>query len=294
VEALRDPFHAGERALQEVTGLRARMATVGARVIRDHMPDQHREFFAQLPFLIVGSLDADGQPWASLLHGPAGFAHSPDERHLRIDSLPPLGAPLREALRLQAPVGLLGIEMHTRRRNRMNGHVSALDAAGFEVEVDQSYGNCPQYIHRRQAVVGEAAPVTMEHMAQLDAAARSLITRADTLFIASAHAGAADVSHRGGDPGFVTFDAAGRLLLPDYQGNFFFNTLGNLLLDPRAGLLFVDFDSGDQLQVAAKAEILLDGPEIEAHAGAERLVRLEVTAALRVRGGLPLRWRERA
>ena len=292
MENATDPFHAGERALQQRAGRRDRMAIVGPRVIRDYMPDQHRQFFAQLPFLIVGSLDAEGQPWASLLHGSAGFAHSPDPLHLRIDTMPPPGSPLHEALRLQVPLGLLGIEQHTRRRNRMNGHVTALDSGGFEVEVEQSFGNCPQYINRRHAVVGEAAPVIIERLSGLDTAARSLITRADTLFIASAHAGAADVSHRGGDPGFVTFDAFGRLLLPDYMGNFFFNTLGNLMLDPRAGLLFVDFDKGEQLHVAATAEILLDGPEVEAHWGAERLVRLQATAALRMRGGLPLRWRE--
>jgi uncharacterized protein len=285
-----DPFHAGERALQQSVGLRERMASVGARVIRDFMPEQHREFFAQLPFLIVGSTDDTWQPWASVLHGRAGFAHSPDPRHLRIDALPPRGSPLQASLRPDAPIGLLGIEPHTRRRNRLNGRVAALDATGFDLEVEQSFGNCPQYIHRRVPVVTRQGTIEVERLPSLDAAAHVLIANADTLFIASAHDGAVDVSHRGGEPGFVDVDAAGRLLLPDYRGNFFFNTLGNLLMNPRAGLLFVDFDGGDLLQIAAKAEVLLEGPEVEARPEAERLVRLEVTSALRTKRGLPLRW----
>jgi uncharacterized protein len=293
MDALRDPFHAGERALQQRAGLRERMAMVGPRVIRDYMPDQHREFFATLPFLVVGSLDADGQPWASVLQGPPGFAHSPDPRHLRIDALPAQGAILDASLRPGAPLGLLGIQPHTRRRNRMNGRVSELHSGGFAVEVDQSFGNCPQYIHRREAEVAQGRPAAaIERLESLDAAAHSLIANADTLFIASASNGAVDVSHRGGEAGFVGVDAAGRLLLPDYRGNFFFNTLGNLLLEPRAGLLFVDFDSGDLLQVAAIAEVLHEGPEVDANPEAERVVRLEVTEARRVRGGLSLEWRE--
>lgn len=285
-----DPFHAGERELQRRVGMRERMAQVGARAIRDHMPLQHRDFFALLPFLIVGSVDETGQPWASALHGPPGFVHSPDPRRLRIEARPPAGSPLGAQLRPGAPLGLLGIQPHTRRRNRINGRVSALDAGGFEVEVAQSFGNCPKYIRVREAHHVGGAPGPTERLDALDREARALVVRSDTLFIASAHAGAADVSHRGGAPGFLGVDEEGRLLLPDYSGNFFFNTLGNLLLEPRAGLLFIDFDSGDLLQVSALADIVWDGHEVTAHPGAQRLVRLTVTGAVRVRGGLPLQW----
>ena len=110
------PFHAGERALQSLVGAREQMEAVGPRVIRDYMPDQHREFFALLPFLVVGSLDADLQPWASMLAAPAGFAHSPDATHLRIDALPGASDPLAAQLAPGATLGLLGIQPHTRRR----------------------------------------------------------------------------------------------------------------------------------------------------------------------------------
>ena len=303
------PFHAGERALQSLVGSREQMEAIGPRVIRDYMPDQHREFFAQLPFLVVGSLDADLQPWASMLAAPAGFAQSPDATHLRVEALPGAGDPLTSQLAPGATLGLLGIQPHTRRRNRMNGTVEALDAAGFMVEVQQSFGNCPRYIQAREPVF--AAPPANEPAAQwldtLDLAAERLIGAADTLFIATAYPDAAavgdeadarshgvDVSHRGGRPGFVRVDAGGVLTVPDFNGNRFFNTLGNLQAHPRAGLLFVDFDTGELLHLSATAEIVTDGPEVAAFEGAERLMRFHVTRALRRPAALPLRWGEAA
>ncbi|MDP9914220.1 putative pyridoxine 5'-phosphate oxidase superfamily flavin-nucleotide-binding protein [Variovorax boronicumulans] len=303
------PFHAGERALQSLVGSREQMEVAGPRVIRDYMPDQHREFFALLPFLVVGSLDADLQPWASMLAAPAGFAHSPDATHLRIDALPGAGDPLTGQLAPGATLGLLGIQPHTRRRNRMNGTVEALDAAGFMVEVQQSFGNCPRYIQAREPVF--AAPPAHEPAVQwldtLDLAAERLIGAADTLFIATAYPDAVaagdaadarshgvDVSHRGGRPGFVRVDAGGVLTVPDFNGNRFFNTLGNLQAHPRAGLLFVDFDTGELLHLSATAEIVTDSPEVAAFEGAERLMRFHVTRALRRPAALPLRWGEAA
>jgi predicted pyridoxine 5'-phosphate oxidase superfamily flavin-nucleotide-binding protein len=300
------PFHAGERALQVQTGWRDRMEAAGPRVIRDYMPDQHREFFAELPFIVVGSLDANLQPWASVLAAPAGFVHSPDATHLRIDALPAIGDPLASQLAQGASLGLLGIEPHTRRRNRMNGSVESLDGAGFMVEVQQSFGNCPRYIQAREPVFAAArsnneAPV--QRLDRLDLAAERLIGSADTLFIATAYPDEAaagddadarshgvDVSHRGGLPGFVRVDEGGVLTVPDFNGNRFFNTLGNLVAHPRAGLLFIDFDSGELLHVAATAEIVLDGPELAQFEGAERLLRLHVEHALRRPAALPLCW----
>jgi predicted pyridoxine 5'-phosphate oxidase superfamily flavin-nucleotide-binding protein len=299
------PFHAGERALQSLAGSREQMEAAGPRVIRDFMPDQHRTFFAQLPFLVVGSLDAGSQPWASALAAPAGFVHSPDATHLRVDARPQAGDPLAGQLAQGAMLGLLGIEPHTRRRNRVNGTVEALDAAGFRVAVQQSFGNCPRYIQAREPVFlaprGEGAPV--QRLDRLDLAAHRLIGSADTFFIATACPNDAaagdeadasshgvDVSHRGGRPGFVRIDGDGVLTVPDFNGNRFFNTLGNLAAHPRAGLLFVDFDSGELLHVAVTAEIVWSGPEVDAFEGAERLMRFRVAHALRRPGALPLRW----
>jgi predicted pyridoxine 5'-phosphate oxidase superfamily flavin-nucleotide-binding protein len=280
--------------------VRARLADIGPLVIRDHMPEQHREFFAQLPFVVVGTLDGQGQPWASVLAGPAGFVTSPDPQRLDIAARPVAGDPMANNLLEGAPIGLLGIEPHTRRRNRMNGRIARRDEHGFSVEVEQSFGNCPKYIQaRRPEFIGAPMPMPAQHLDALDEPARALIGRADTFFIATAHpqaglkAGRAfgvDVSHRGGKPGFVRVDADGTMTVPDFIGNFFFNTLGNLAVNPRCGLLFMDFDSGDLLQVAARGEIVHDGPEVRAFEGAQRLLRFQVESALRLPKAVPLRW----
>lgn len=93
-----DIFHAGEQAVQARVGVRARMAQLGPRVIRDYMPEQHREFFSQLPFLIAGSVDNSGQPWASIITAEPGFIESPDPQHLVIRARPPAFDPLQTHL----------------------------------------------------------------------------------------------------------------------------------------------------------------------------------------------------
>ncbi len=310
VPAAASAFHAGERAAQErVLGAalaQGRMAAVGRAMIRSAMPEQHRDFFAQRPFVVVGSADADGQPWASVLAAPPGFLQSPDPQALVVQALPDPADPLHRHLQPGARLGLLGIEPHTRRRNRMNGVVEQRGATGFSVRVQQSFGNCPQYIQARQAdYVAAAAPGAWRHSTQLDDAARALIGQADTFFIATASAADAglplpagedeasrgvDVSHRGGKPGFVRVDADGTLTVPDFTGNHFFNTIGNIVAHPRAGLLFIDFASGDAVYVAATVQIVWDGPEVEAFAGAQRLLRFQPHQVIHASAAVPLRW----
>lgn len=296
------PFHEGELAVQERAGVREWIEELGPRVIHDYMPEQHRAFFMQLPLVTAGAVDAHGQPWASVLTGPPGFIHSPDPFRLDIQACPPSFDPLGALLVEGASIGLLGIEPHTRRRNRMNGVIDARREAGFSVSVRQSFGNCPKYIQARrpQYLSEQAARETILHQSQqLDAAARELIRMADTFFIATAYPVASagspygvDVSHRGGKPGFVRVDEDGTLTVPDFPGNQFFNTLGNISVNPRAGLLFMDFERGTVLYLAVSAHIIWESEEVSAYAGAERLMRFQPITARRVEHALPLCWGE--
>ena len=262
------PFHAGELELQERAGWRDKLAKGAVRFIRDHMTDQHREFFAQLPFVAVGMLDARGDPWAGLLTGRPGFISSPDERHLDIRATFAAALPFAPLVKPGAQIGLLGIEFHTRRRNRANGVIEAGGPGVLRVRVNQSFGNCPQYIATRDLEY-LAAPPALEHVTEgsaLSARAVELIRASSTLFIASAARPdaadareACDVSHRGGEPGFVMVDDGGartRLWIPDYRGNNFFNTFGNILRHPRAGLAFADFERARVLMLTGAAELI--------------------------------------
>ena len=289
------PWHAGERQIQAAVGVAERMAVIGPKVIRDHLPEQHRDFYPLLPYLMLGVVDDQGIPWATMVEGAPGFAHSPDPYTLQVDSLPPTSDPARAAFRQGAAVGLLGIDLNTRRRNRMNGRVGALDHDGFSVDVVHTYGNCPKYIQVRpvDAIARKPGNVA-ERSTGLDEAAQTMIRNADTFFVASyVDAGgerSVDVSHRGGNTGFVRVE--GNLLtIPDFAGNQFFNTLGNLHANPVAGLLFIDFESGDVLQVAGRTSLILDGPQVAEFEGAQRLWTVSVEQVVRRPAALALRWR---
>jgi uncharacterized protein len=294
------PFHVGEQAIQSRFGMQAQIEQQGRRVIRDYLPEQHRQFFAQLSYLLVGTLDHSGCPWASILVGEPGFLSTPDEHRLQISAQPLFGDPLTLNLAQDIDIGLLGIELHTRRRNRLNGKVTAVHRDGFEVQVSQSFGNCPQYIQARRfkwSVNDLNTPKPVDAFTVLGTVAQTMITAADTFFIATAYqdptAGVArgvDVSHRGGKPSFVRIDNDQTLTIPDFSGNHHFNTFGNLALNPLAGLLFVDFTQGDLLYLTGRAEVIWEGAEINTYAGAERLLRFYLEQGCRVEGSLPLRW----
>ena len=287
-------FHKGEIALQRSVGVAERMAEVGPRVVRDYMPEQHREFYARLPFIFAASVDDTGEVWPTMLTGEHGFIQSPSATVLTIAAALFPGDPARDGLRAGGAAGLLGIELHTRRRNRVNGLVCRAGRDGLAIAVAQSFGNCPQFIRLRDYAFTRdphLPPVAEPEVDDtLSDHARSIIAAADTFFVASYAGSAVDISHRGGRPGFVRIGADGLLTIPDFAGNFFFNTLGNFLVNPRAGLLFVDFATGDLLQIAGRAEIVTDSPEIATFEGAERLWTFRPTKVVLRRDASPLRW----
>lgn len=286
------PFHADELAAQAL----AQQSSPGTG-IRPFMPDQHREFFAGLAYFFVATADRDGWPVASVLAGLPGFVHSPDPATLRIDALPVAADPASAGLRPGEAIGMLGLDLTNRRRNRANGVVGAIDAAGFTVAITQSFGNCAQYIQVRrptpQQTAPVPAPVPAEELTGLDAAAIQLVADADTFFVASRSrgglaAGVLDMSHRGGRPGFVGVTGS-ELRIPDFRGNRFFNTLGNLLGEPRAGLLFADFDTGELLQLQGRVAIDWS-PAGDLPAGTQRVWRFTVERGWRRPRALPFDW----
>ena len=278
------PWHAGELAVQRRVGVAERMDAVGRRNVRDHLMDQHRDFFRRLPFAMAGAVDLNGNAWATILAGRPGFLGSPDPLTLRVNARRMPDDPADAGFDDGNAIGLLGIEPSTRRRNRLNGTVHRNGDGGFDVHVAQSYGNCPQYIRRRDTSFAPdpdmGAPMPARHLQKLDERARAMIATADTLFIASFVDDAdgdrqVDVSHRGGRPGFVRVDGDGTLTIPDFAGNLFFNTLGNIVSNPKCGVTFVDFESGDLLQLSGAGEVVFESPEIAAFQGAERLLRFK-------------------
>jgi predicted pyridoxine 5'-phosphate oxidase superfamily flavin-nucleotide-binding protein len=294
------PFHRGEQILQARAGVRERMERFGRQVIHDHLPEQHRAFYRQLPFVLVGHADKEGWPWASILFNQPGFISTGDARKMQISASPVAGDPLENALHKGTHLGLLGIELSTRRRNRVAAQITGVSNDDIELQVDQAFGNCPQYIQGRELLTVDPqampAPV-VEPISDLSDETRRLIENSDTFFVASykhndsgQSSDGADVSHRGGKPGFIRIDG-NTLIIPDYRGNNHFNTLGNFHETPKAGLLFVDFEHGHLLTLTGRVEVLWDATETKDFAGAERLWKLHLDHGFYQKNVLPLRWR---
>ncbi len=285
-------FHHGEQVVQERAGV-SEIAQWAQVAIRPFMPDQHREFYTALPFLVAAARDDQGRPWATLLTGPDGFITTPNDRTLRIATTLVEGDALSSVFdQSGADIGLLGIDFASRRRNRANGRVGRARDGTPVVHVDQTFGNCPQYIRARQWRRAKAQAPLVERRSDLTADQQTWIRNADTLFIASGYRGEGenaafgmDASHRGGERGFVTVFDAQTIGLPDFAGNHFFNTIGNLIANPQVGVLFVDFQTGSLLQMTGRAEI-----QWNEGSSVQRFIRIHIDDVVQLTGALALRW----
>jgi predicted pyridoxine 5'-phosphate oxidase superfamily flavin-nucleotide-binding protein len=250
-------FHAGELAVQQRAGTRGEAERLSPMLDPAELRGGIVAFLADRTFAAITARDADGRLWSSPLTGPAGFLEAVTPTTLRIHARPPEGDPLH-GLPDGQQVGLVVVEFALRRRVRVNGTLSAVGDGTLAIEVEQAYGNCPQYIHQRVLAAdapGPRDPGDVRRDAVLSPADTGLIRAADTFFLGTTNPErGSDTSHRGGAPGFVRVDGD-RLWWPDYPGNNLFNSFGNLAVDPEAALLFFDFDTGRTLQLSGTAEI---------------------------------------
>jgi predicted pyridoxine 5'-phosphate oxidase superfamily flavin-nucleotide-binding protein len=271
------------------------MARRVGRSIASAIPPAAQEFLASQPMAMIGSVDRNGFPWASLVTGEPGFMEALDERRISIAAQPPAGDPLRGNIRSNDQVGLIAIDPATRRRMRLNGRAGVGSDGTIVIQSQQVYANCPKYIQARAwELIDRSAPSArlVWNNTELNPAQQRRISEADTFFIASSHEkGGVDVSHRGGRPGFVQVLSERVLTWPDYVGNMMFQTLGNLALNPKAGLLFLDFDEGGTLQLSGRADIIWDEARRVGFPGAERVVEFHVEQVIEVERATNLRWR---
>jgi len=257
------PFHEGELALQRATGERDIGARNG-RIIADRLIPNAVGFIARQELAIAATIEVKGQPWCSALIGPSGSFTAPDLTRVTLTrSAARPDDPMWSNLEADPRIGLLFIELGSRKRYRVNGQVADPGTDRVAVEVAEALGNCPKYITRRHLVVGPPRPGSVEPEvgSRLGETERRIIAEADMCFVASASPGGnLDASHRGGRPGFVQLRGE-QLWVPDYRGNSMFNTLGNLRMHPPGGLLFVDFTARATLQLTGTTTIELDSDD---------------------------------
>ncbi|MFE1081351.1 pyridoxamine 5'-phosphate oxidase family protein [Nocardiopsis alba] len=253
-------YHPGEIAVQRRAAL-SDQAAFSEGAFHEEIPAIAADFLAAQRWLVLGAADDRGDVWCSLLTGPPGFLRPRDGRTLDIAALPRPDDPLADVLRARrARIGALAIEPGTRRRMRINGTTAPLKdegTDGLRLETTQVFANCPKYIQRRSPSPSRAEADTTVEDDRLTDTQMDLVRRSDTFFIATTDgSGDADANHRGGSPGFLRAHSPTLLRWPDYVGNAMFTTLGNLWLDPRAGLLIPDWESGGLLRLTGTAHVL--------------------------------------
>lgn len=267
-------YHWGPLAVQDRVGVREVAEHVG-RSIGTGIRDVAAAFLGLQPHLVVAAADGTGRMWATLLTGAPGFVRATGPDRIAVAGGPPAGDPLTEALATAGTrVGTIALDPRTRRRMRLNGTLE-VTPGGFAVEAEQVFANCPKYLQKRQPLerAARGAGVVRRGHALTPGQERA-VRGADTFFVATtAEADGADASHRGGLPGFVEVLSPTELAWPDYAGNAMFLTLGNLTADPRAGLLFPDWESGAVLQLSGRART-------EFGAGGARRTRFRVESVV--------------
>ncbi|MFD8811097.1 pyridoxamine 5'-phosphate oxidase family protein [Streptomyces sp. NPDC059627] len=280
-------YHEGSRALQEQTGLREAADHVG-RAVGDGIKPVAAAFLELQPLLIVGAADPmTGRVWASPLSGRPGFVRATGPRQISVTGGPLHGDPLAAALaRPDAAVATLALDPRTRRRMRLNGRSRPVDR-GLAITAERVFANCPKYIQRRADYRWDpdARPGPPDHGDELTSRQAAFVAASDTFFLATTGPSGAEASHRGGNPGFVRPTSRTELTWPDYPGNAMFLSLGNLAVNPRAGLLFLDWTDGTALQLTGRTQT-------ESAADGTRRVRFTVAHTVETPGAVPLRWAE--
>jgi uncharacterized protein len=291
--AMREVYHPGELSVQSRAGVQIEASRI-ANSIHSTMPPVAQAFLLKQRMAIAGTVARGGSVWASLLTGQPGFMKAVDEQTVEIIAFPLSIEPLAENMRAGEVIGLLVTDLATRRRMRINGRIERVTPGKIFVHTQQVYSNCQKYIQQRHLAaenLGISPGRTFSRSGCLTPTQEAWIERADTFFIASAHCeSGADASHRGGYPGFVRLIHAHRLIFPDYPGNMMFQTLGNISVNPHAGLLFLDFENGNTLQLTGRAQIIWDELWMAKLAGARRLVEFTIDEVIERAGNCPLRW----
>ncbi|MEM9451562.1 MAG: pyridoxamine 5'-phosphate oxidase family protein [Cyanobacteria bacterium P01_E01_bin.6] len=214
----------------------------------------------------------------------------------------------------------VGVDFSNRRRNKLSGIITAasVDSAGqlsLSLKSDEHLGNCPKYITIRSLEPClRQAEVSLDQFdlctSKLPASCKETINQASSVFLATKHVPDDETSideqrdmglnHRGGAPGFVRVyediekDADGEecisiyLVLPDYSGNRFYQSLGNIQTNKQVGLAIPDFNNGNMLYVTGEAENLFDEDAEELMPRVSLLTRIRVTGAVFIQQGLNL------
>ncbi|MBD0404266.1 pyridoxamine 5'-phosphate oxidase family protein [Flammeovirga sp. EKP202] len=251
-------FHEKERYLQELLESNINY-DLAHKWISDQIDERASRFIRSLNYAFLSYQDQEGYPQIIPLIGEGIVRNpSPTTLILNLEQHPYLLEIFKIDFTTIEKVGLLFIDLLSRRRFRVNGIVK-YHASQIEIQIVQAYTNCPKYIQSRTLEfnytpqnnkIQKGTNLTKEQV--------SMIQNADTFFLGTSNADYdMDASHRGGNKGFVKVDN-NVLEVPDYQGNGLYNSLGNMLDYPKVGLMFLDFENSQLLQISGTVTVIFN------------------------------------
>ena len=156
-------------------------------------------------------------------------------------------------------------------------------------KIEQSLGNCPKYLNQYEIRPALLDPELVSKGSSLSEEGKALISKSDMFFLSTSTEDDMDVNHRGGPPGFVRIISPTTLAYPEYSGNRLYQSLGNLILDPKIGLVFPDYETGDVLYITSTTEILTGTDASALLPGSNLAVKITIEECRYVKTGLPFR-----
>lgn len=275
--------------------------------------------FQRAPLLAFGTLDAEEKPWTALWGGEPGFSEPlgggfvgtrtlVDGKHDPVVQAVVGSGEKRDMSRTKDGklVAGLAIDLMTRKRVKTAGHMIAGTIKDVDVEVEgeenrkqtqlqlvtkieQSLGNCPKYLNQYEIRPALVMPELVSQASSLSEEGAALISKSDMFFLSTCAEDDMDVNYRGGPPGFVRIISPKTIAYPEYSGNRLYQSLGNLMLNPRIGITFPDYETGDVLYMTGTTEILAGTDASALLPGSNLAVQIRISECRYVKTGLPFR-----
>jgi uncharacterized protein len=234
-------FHRGELTAQARAGQMTEAAHLGP-VVKPFLAEGGRALIVSARVAVATTIGADGAPELSLLASGASTFGTLGSSGLTIprSAVSPEDH-LFDNLGRDRRIGLVYLDPSTRRRFRVNGEVVDYRCDPLEVSILEAFPNCKKYLVRQQlttsAGIVRSVATWGPSVTRADA---TLLCQASLVFVGTANPqGQLDAATRSGDPGFIREITSGTFEIPDFPGNAMYQTIGNLLLEPRASIGFI-------------------------------------------------------
>jgi ferredoxin-NADP reductase/predicted pyridoxine 5'-phosphate oxidase superfamily flavin-nucleotide-binding protein len=313
------PYHQGEQQMHKLLNLPPRDNPTSS------MLTPHAVFaLQQAPLLAVGTLDSQGYPWTSIWGGSANFSEPLGGGIIGTRTIVDgVNDPVVEALVGKAEKGdmirgeekmvsSLAIDLMSRKRMKLFGRMVAGTISEVDVEyaagtapiagapekqdqiqlitkIEQSLGNCPKYLNQYTIQPALVSSKLVSRGSLLSTEAKAVVTNADMFFLSSSSGEDMDTNYRGGPPGFVRILSDTEIVYPEYSGNRLYQSLGNLLVNPKIGITFPAYETGDVLYITGTVDILMEKEATTLLPGSKLAVKIRVHEVRLVQGGLPFR-----